>query len=193
MRERVGRLLPARRGHFRFESGHHGERWLELERLCLDPKPVQDLAACMAKRLEPRRIEVVCGPLVEGAFVALMVASDLGVPFTYAERVEGVATDALYPMAYRLPIPLRDVARGRRVAIVNDVVNAGSAVRATWADLEGCGARPVAVGALAILGDWASGFAAEKGLALEALAAFPSALWTPGECPLCARGVPLES
>jgi hypothetical protein len=27
------RIVPARRGHFRLESGHHGELWLELELL----------------------------------------------------------------------------------------------------------------------------------------------------------------
>ena len=37
---------------------------------------------------ERHSIEAVCGPLVEGAYVALMVAERLGVPFTYAERFD---------------------------------------------------------------------------------------------------------
>src|SRR5262245_33475515 len=49
--ERVGRLLARRTGHFRLESGHHGDLWLDLERLCLRPEPVQRLAAALAKRL----------------------------------------------------------------------------------------------------------------------------------------------
>src|SRR6266404_5693134 len=127
----VVRLLPRRKGHFRLESGHHGELWLDLELLCLRPEPVRRLAACLAARLAAHRVEVVCGPLIEGAFVALMVAAELGVPFTYAERSvdEGLAkgeTDALYPVQYCLPRSLRDVLRGKRVGIVNDVINAGS-------------------------------------------------------------------
>src|SRR5438132_11129782 len=73
-------LMPARRGHFLLESGHHGELWLDLELLCLAPDPVRRLAARLAARLAPYAIEAVCGPLVEGAFVAMMVASSSACP-----------------------------------------------------------------------------------------------------------------
>jgi orotate phosphoribosyltransferase len=192
LQEEIGRLLPSRRGHFLLESGHHGELWLDLERLCLDPRPVRRLAELLACRLAPHGIEVVCGPLVEGAFVALMVASELGLPFTYSERIPGHAVEGLYPMDYRLPTVLREAVGGKRVAIVNDVVNAGSAVRATFVDLTDCGGKPVAIGTLAVLGDSASRYAAEKQVALETLASFPSALWAPGACPSCAQGIPLD-
>ena len=82
----VAALLPWRKGHFRFESGHHGDTWLNLELLCLQPEPVEQLAAVLADCLSEQRPDVVCGPLVEGAFVALMVARRLRVPFTYTER-----------------------------------------------------------------------------------------------------------
>jgi orotate phosphoribosyltransferase len=120
-----------------------------------------------------------------------MVASELRAPFTYSERFVEQGTGGLYPVAYQLPRALREVVRGRRVAIVNDVINAGSAVRGTYADLRACGADPVAIGTLAVRGDSAARFADENGLALEALAARANAIWAPTECPLCARGVPL--
>lgn len=192
MHDDVLRLMPARRGHFRLESGHHGEVWRDLELLCLNPEPVRRLAAEIAARLTKHDVEVVCGPLVEGAFVALMVASELGVPFSYSERVANPETDALWPVEYRVPRALRAVVRGRRVAIVNDVINAGSAVRGTLTDLEACAARSVAIGALLVLGESASKLAAERGVALEALAALPNTIWTPAECPLCVRRVPLQ-
>jgi orotate phosphoribosyltransferase len=189
----VERLLKARTGHFRFESGHHGDRWFDLETLCLHPEPVRRLAARLAQRLTPHRLEIVCGPLVEGAFVALMVAEELGVPFTYCERSVDPSAEHAHPTRYTLPSGLRAVVQGKRVAIVDDVVNAGSAVGATLADLEACGARPVALGALAVLGDGAARLAAAHHLPLAALATFPSHLWTPDECPLCARGTPLSN
>jgi|ERR1700730_9211716 orotate phosphoribosyltransferase len=86
---------------------------------------------------------------------------------------------------------LRGEIRGKRVAIVNDVINAGSAVRGTFADLKNCGAQPIAIGALAVLGQAASQFNADKKLTLETIAFLPNEVWTPSECPLCARGVPL--
>jgi orotate phosphoribosyltransferase len=185
-------LLAARRGHFRLESGHHGELWLELERLCLRPARVRPFAAKLARLLKPYHIEAVCGPLNEGAFVALMVAEELGVDFTYAERIAATGRAGLFPVDYRLPGPLRERVRGRRVAVVNDVINAGSAVRGTFADLQACDAVPVALASLVVLGDFAMRLAGEWKIPLLHLSQFPNPLWTAGDCPLCAAGVALS-
>jgi len=192
MREELFDLLAARRGHFRLESGHHGDLWLDLELLCLRPGRVQPLAVVLAKQLATHGVEVVCGPLVEGAFIALMVASELGVEFCYAERSVPPLSDALYPVEYRIPDALRSRVHGKRVAIVNDVTNAGSAVRGACTDLQACGAEPATIGTLLVLGSWALSFAAEKKIPLESIAALPNSLWTPSACPLCASRVPLE-
>ena len=186
-------LMPARRGHFLFESGHHGDLWLDLELLCLTPDRVRPLAARLAARLASYEINAVCGPLVEGAFVALLVASELRVPFSYAERFEHPERDGPFPVEYRIPRALRARVRGKRVAIVNDVVNAGSAVRGALTDLQVCAARPVAIGALLVLGSTATQLAAERRVALETLASLPNNLWTPAECPLCVQQMPLVS
>src|SRR5437867_1326114 len=142
MQKEVVSLLAMRKGHFQLESGHHGDLWLDLELLCLRPKAVRRFAAELARRLSRHDVGAVCGPLVEGAFVALMVASELDVEFSYSERFANLQSDALYPVEYRIPRALRATVRRRRVAIVNDVINAGSAVRGTFADLKACGAAP---------------------------------------------------
>jgi len=193
MHDDVIALMPARRGHFLLESGHHGDLWLDLELLCLNPEPVGRLAGRIARLLAPHGIEVVCGPLVEGAFVALMVAAELGVPFSYAERFPNPKSGGLFPVDYRIPRALRARVRDKRVAVVNDVINAGSAVRGTLTDLDACAARPVAIGALLVLGSAASRIAADRGVALETLASLPNDIWTPAACPLCVRGIPLVS
>lgn len=78
------------------------------------------------------------------------------------------------------------------MAIVNDVINAGSAVRGTFADLQECGATVIAIATLLVLGAAADEFAARQGIALETLARLPNALWTPGECPLCVASMALK-
>jgi orotate phosphoribosyltransferase len=186
--DELARLLPFRNGHFRYESGHHSDKWLDLETLFLHPERVEPLADALADRIAKYDIDAVCGPLVEGAFVAMMVASRLHVPFTYAERFES-QRETLYGVQYRLPRTLRDVVRGKRIAIVNDVTSAGSAVRGTYADLLDCGAKPVVIATLALLGDATRQFAADNNIPLETLGSFPNQIWTPDECPLCARGV----
>lgn len=184
-------LLPSRRGHFRLESGHHGNLWLDMERLCMQVAPIRALASQVADQLKDDRVEVVCGPLVEGALVAMLVAETLGVPFIYAERLGAPTSDGLYSCQYRIPDAQRAAAHGHRVAIVNDVVNAGSAVRGTFIDLKSCGADVVVLGALAAMGDWAAGFAAGERLHLAVLETFANTIWEPSACPLCAAGEPL--
>ena len=108
------------------------------------------------------------GPLVGGAFVAEMVATELDVRFAFAERrasAEGVT--------YAVPNALRDHLRGQTVAIVDDAINA--------------------VGALLILGDTALPFFAAQKLAVESVARLANELWEPAACPLCAARVPLSS
>ncbi len=145
----------------------------------------------LAMGLRPLHVDAVCGPLVEGAFAGLMVAEKLNVEFTYSERYAGPA-QVLFPAAYCVPAALREGIRGKRVAIVNDVINAGSAVKGTFADLQECGANVVAIGALLILGSAAEEFARQMNLTLVSLAEEPNKLWTVEECPLCAAGIPLE-
>ncbi len=95
-------------------------------------------------------------------------------------------------MSYRIPDGLRNRVANRRVAIVNDVINAGSAVRGTFAALLECGATVVAIGTLLSLGPDACEFASSKSLIFESIATMPHTLWVPSECPMCSSGVPLE-
>jgi orotate phosphoribosyltransferase len=192
MQEKVLELLSGRQGHFLLESGHHGDLWLDLETLCLRPQRVQAVATRLAAPLSDLQVDAVCGPLAEGAFVALMVALQLDIQFTYSERFVRPVADGLFPAGYRVPASLREGLRGKRVAIVDDVINAGSAIRGTFADLEECGAKVVALSALLVLGPAAAQFATNKNVPLHHLATLPNNLWTVSECPLCESGIPLQ-
>ena len=180
-------------GHFRFESGHHGELWLELDSLFVRPDALARPVAELARRLSPLGVEAVCGPLVGGAFLAQLLAARLEVEFLYSEPSARPQRDALYSAEYRVPAALREPIRGRAVAVVDDVINAGSATRATLDDLRRCGAGVVAISALLTLGSAAAALADAEGIALEALASLPNTLWAPAECPLCAAGIPLDT
>jgi orotate phosphoribosyltransferase len=186
MQDHIARLLQQRQGHFVFESGHHGATWLDLELLFWRPERVQPFAAALAERIGVHGPEAVCGPLQEGAFLALLVALHLRLPFSYTSPERGPAS-----VEYPIPALPGSKLNGKRVAIVDDVINAGSAVGATIRSLTQAGARPVAIGALAVYGDSANRLAAANHAALEALAVYPNRIWEPANCPLCAQGMPL--
>jgi orotate phosphoribosyltransferase len=178
--------MTAHSGHFRFASGHHGDLWLDLDGLFRRPTALFPFVSELAGRLASHRIEGVCGPLTGGAFLAQLVARELDGEFSYTERIAMRSTTS-----YRLPSGLRGAVAGKRIAIVDDAINAGSAVRGTVQELEACGGKPVVLGALLVLGSAAAAFAAEANLPLEQLAHRPSNLWEPEACPLCAARVPL--
>jgi orotate phosphoribosyltransferase len=186
-------FLAARRGHFRFESGHHGNLWLDLEPLFVRTKLVRPFADCLAEQISKYDVAAVCGPLSGGAFVAEMVAAKLDVEFYFTKAVVGEPSNGLFPVKYRLPNSLRSLIAGKRVAIANDVINAGSAVRGTFEDIRDCTAEVAVVGTLAVLGNTAAQYFAERNVPMEWLTQLPNDLWLPAHCPLCAAGIPLEN
>jgi orotate phosphoribosyltransferase len=177
----------AARGHFRYESGHHGDLWLDLEGLLVDARRVRNWAAELARRAAGCQPEIVCGPLTGGAFIAQFVAAELGAGFVYAERLMADAG----AVRYRIAPPLRAAVRGRRVLLADDAVNAGSALSATIADLRECGAELVGLASLLALGDAAARMTRQHGAPFFAILSLARELWRPEDCPLCRAAVPL--
>lgn len=192
MPQNLFNLLAARNGHFRYESGYHSDLWLDLDLLLLRPRALQPLVTELANKLAQYSLAGICGPLVGGALVAQIVASELDIEFYYTERFVRPQHQGMYPVEYRLPLGLRQVIHGKNVAILDDVISAGSAVRGTLADLRACGIGSVVVGALLVLGDSAPNYFAEQQIPLESVTSRPNKLWLPSECPLCLSGIPLE-
>ncbi|HEV8582764.1 MAG TPA: phosphoribosyltransferase family protein [Thermoanaerobaculia bacterium] len=147
----------------------------------------------MAERLRPYSITAVCGPLLGGAFLAHALAAHLGVRFYFSQPVPSQADGGLFAAQYRLPAELRRRVGTERIAIVDDVISAGSSVRATAADLTAAGASTVVVGTLLLLGSQAVEHFSARGIPLVALAEQAFNLWAPVGCPLCRSGMPLEN
>jgi orotate phosphoribosyltransferase len=185
--EEVLALAGGRSGHFLLESGSHTDLWLDLESLLVRPRLLRPLAAELARRLAAHGVEVVCGPLTGGAFLAQHVAAELDAAFVYAERWVTPAG-----AGFRIPAGMREAVRGRRVALVDDAISAGSAAGGAMADVHACGGVPAAIGALLVVAGGAERLASANQLPLERLAERPIGLWEPAVCPLCAAGVPLR-
>jgi orotate phosphoribosyltransferase len=163
---------------------------MELDQLFTHPAALQPFVIELGNRIARHGIEAVYGPLTGGAFLAYAIADHLAVDFGFLERIPS-ERPGLFPVDYRLAPALRAAATGRRVALVDDAISAGSAVQAALADLTSCGAIRVALGALITIGPRAAALAAEEHLPLESLIELPAAVYAPTQCPLCALGAPL--
>jgi len=186
-------LLAGRRGHFRMESGYHSEHWVELDLLFEDRARLQPFVTELARRLSAHRLDAIVGAMTGGAKLAEMIGAVLGLPSCPTARIETPGATGLFPVRYVVPAAQREKLRGKSVAIVDDAISAGSALKGTHADLLACGAQPVACGALLIFGEAADQFAAANHLQLESIARTSFSIWKPVDCPLCQAGVPMES
>lgn len=184
-------LVQGRRGHFRMESGYHSDLWLDLDPLFANPKQTESFVLSLVNALRAYRVDAICGPLLGGALLAQWVAREMETEFAFTEKVHG-ASAGVFAAQYRLPPAFAKRLRGKRVAMVDDVMSAGSSLRATHATLLAVNAVPVVAGALLVLGAAGVQHFAQQGIAVEAPARSSFLMWLPEACPLCAAGVPLE-
>jgi len=166
---------------------------MDLDTLLLEPDAIAPQISALAGLVSAHGISAVCGPLAGGAFVAQAIARELGIRFYFAERVGSNPKDGLFQATYRLPNSQRVRAARERFAVVDDVIGAGSAVRATVNELEGIGARTAVVGAFLTLGSRAGSHLTQLGIPVVALGTKEIAMWEPERCPRCQAGIPLHS
>jgi orotate phosphoribosyltransferase len=186
-------LARARKGHFQMESGLHCGLWFDLDIAFVDSKALDPFVTQLGHLLKRHDIEAVCGPLTGGAFLAQLLSRTLGTEFYFTAPAPAPATgEGTFKARYLLPPGTGHLLLGKRVALVDDVMSAGSSLRATLSELEAHGAIPVVVGALHVLGSAGATFFTERGLRIESTGRGAFDAWRPNECPLCAANVPFE-
>jgi orotate phosphoribosyltransferase len=182
------------RGHFDLGTGYHGDLWLDLDALLRRPAGLRQPVRWMADRLREHAVDAVCGPVEGGAFLAYAVADLLAAAFLPGYRTPGETA------GYHLrPVPAGDHSppvsggiAGWRVGIVDDAVNAGTAVAACAAAVRTQDAVPVAVTSLLALGDASEAIPARLGVPFYPAATLPSRTWLAVQCELCINGFPLS-
>ena len=168
-------------GHFVLSSGRHSDEYWEKFRLLERPRITEQLCREIAARYEGATVEAVVGPTTGGALLAQEVARQLGTRCLLAEPALINAGRELRRGFTLLP--------GERVLIVDDVLTTGLSLRETLSALERF--QPAIVG-IEVLIDRSGGTAAGQfGVACHALLTVSARTYEPGECPLCAGGVPV--
>ena len=186
-------MTLARSGHFLLESGYHTDTWFDLDSLFVDTHTIRAEVRKLSELIRPHNVNGVCGPLLGGAFLAQGIANELDVPFFFTRKSEDVIDDELFRARYRLPSALRRTVTGHRIAVVDDVISAGSSTRATVTELIQAGAHPVVVGCLMFFGREGKAYFQTQGLEVVSNGERDLMLWQTATCPLCKAGVPLEN
>jgi orotate phosphoribosyltransferase len=172
----TGALLE---GHFRLSSGLHSDRYLQCARLLMWPERAEAVGRELAAKLHGFPATAVASPAMGGLIIGHEVARALKIPFLFAERQDG-------SFALRRGFPLTP---SDSVIVVEDVFTTGKSTREVLALISSSGARAVAAGSIVDRGlaPGALGVPSRSLLSLEVPA------WTEAECPLCRKGVPLDT
>lgn len=183
-------FLTVNKGHYALESGLHGDVWFDLEVAYIHPQLLRPFTDRLATLLSEYDLSAICGALVGGAFVGYLVATKLGIDFLFTDRYVSNA-NGLETVTYRLPKALRSVVANRKIGVVDDVINAGSAVAKTCKELRSLGANPVVIGSILTVGGAPPKRLTDEFPPVVSLEHLKSGLWLPLECPLCNSGIQL--
>lgn len=172
-----------RDSHVVYTSGRHGSAYVNKDAVYPYTVRVSELCALMAGMAAEFAPEVVCGPALGGIILSQWTAHHLGVLGVYAEK------DAEGGLVLRRGYDR--VVAGRRVLVVEDIVNTGGSVRAAIRAVRAAGGEVVAVAALVNRGGVPA--AAVEAPALVTLLELSLDSWDAAECPLCRDRVPVNT
>lgn len=161
-------------GHFKLTSGRHSDIYYEKFTLLRKPATCTKICEEMALRIKDSKPVTIVGPTTGGIIIAYDVARYLGVEALYAESGE---QGRIFKRGQTL-------ARGQKVAIVDDVLTTGRSISEVIELVKSYEAEIVAI---SLMLDRSNG-TVNFDYPFLPLATVSADSWLPDKCPLCARG-----
>jgi orotate phosphoribosyltransferase len=176
--------------HFVYISGDHGSGWIDKDAIYPHTERIERLCRDMAHVVRGWNAEVVCGPATGGLIVAEWTAHELGVLSVFAEH-DPAPPDGALRGRFMLRRGYDRVVSGRRVLIVDDIVNTGLSLRQTAEAVRGAGGEVVGAACLISRGNVdAAGLGVSR---YRYLLEYQIPAWPAAACPLCQAGVPVNT
>lgn len=180
--QKSGALLS---GHFRLSSGLHSSEYLQCALVLQYPDLAEKLCNQLVSRLKLRgsKIDAVISPAIGGIIVGQEVAKVLGCRAIFCEREEG-------KMKLRRGFEIR---KEERVVVVEDVITTGGSVKEIVEIVQGMGGKVEGIG---VIVDRSKPCLSDElvtlNLSLNSLLRIDIETYSPEECPICKKGIPLQ-
>ncbi len=166
------------KGHFLLASGLHSPTYWEKFRVLQSPNYTEQLCRMITTHFQKQSIQVVAGPTTGGIILAFETARQLGVRGIFAEK-EGAAE-----RAFRRGFSINP---GERVLIVDDILTTGNSIRQVMAAVTKQGGIVIGIGVLVDRAEQGEEFGVPLFSCLRSI----TPTYTPQDCPLCAKNIPL--
>lgn len=183
--ERVGAILD---GHFVYASDLHGSKYVNKDALYPELEESEVLATCIALSFVNDGAEVVLGPAVGGALLARDVTKEL-IRLTHRtvqRSIRPVYADKEKDGTFCIKRGYDKLVEGKRVLVVEDIVNTGGSATKTVAATRACKGNVVGIGAICNRGN------AKFDVPFKALLTLALETFAPEDCPLCKKGIPVN-
>jgi orotate phosphoribosyltransferase len=168
-------------GHFELTSGLHADSYVQVAELLKDPweliKACEQLSV-NARLVHEGAIDYIISPAVGAIPVGYEVARQMGLPFVFAERVDG-------KMTLRRDFAIMP---DKNYMIVEDVITSGSSVAEVDYLVHDAGGHVLRTACVVLRGEKKYEF---MDIPLDFYGHIDLETWQPDECPLCAENVPL--
>jgi orotate phosphoribosyltransferase len=175
--------------HFVYISGDHGSGWIDKDAIYPHTERIEQLSRRLAQLVRDLRLDVVCGPATGGLIIAEWVGHELRILATFTEHDTPRAGELRGRFVLRRGYD--HLVAGKRVLVVDDIVNTGHSIRQTIEAVRGAGGTVVAAGTLVNRGNVG---AKEIGVEnLVYLLEYKIPAWPAANCPLCRDGVPVNT
>jgi orotate phosphoribosyltransferase len=176
-------------GHFVYTSGKHGSAYINKDALYPHTKETDLLCKHIASHFAGHGIEVVIGPVIGAVILSYAVARHLSELTT--REVLCVYAEKTGDGGFSIKRGYDRLIRGKRVLVVEDVLTTGESVRNVVQAVRAAGGEVAAVAGLCNRGEVTANdlVGAPE---LFCLASIPLDTTDETECPLCARGIPIN-
>lgn len=114
--------------HFVYVSGDHGSGWIDKDAIYPQTRYIDQLCAMLAKAISHLKPEIICGPAIGGLVIAQWTAHHLGCLAAFSEKDPRPAEQS---KMFILKRGYDQMVKGRRVLVVDDIVNTGFSLKQT--------------------------------------------------------------
>jgi len=170
--EKTGAIL---KGHFLLSSGLHSDTYFQMALVFQYPEYGKIVCQQLAENFKREKIDVVIGPAIGGIIISYQLAEILGAKSIFAERENG-------KMKLRRGFKIE---KGEKILICEDVITTGGSIREVIDLVEKDGGKIVGIGCIVERGE------TEFDYPLKSLIKVDVENYTPENCPLCKKRLPL--
>lgn len=176
--------------HIVYTSGKHGEAYLNKDAIYPHTKEVSKICKEVAKRFKDEDIEIIAAPALGGIILSQWTAYHLSK--LSGKEVLGVYTEKTPDKNQIFTRGYNELIKGKKVLVVEDITTTGGSVVKVINSVKEAGGKVIGVCVLANR-DPDHINSQTIGAPFTALSEVRMQAWDEDKCPLCKKGIPINT